>query len=63
MNNTIISIEELDKDDNKPIYSKIFENIYCFGDACLTHLDEEKSLYPIRQCAQIVAKNIRITLS
>jgi hypothetical protein len=59
MNNSIQSFSYIEAEDNKLLTPKIYNNMFCFGDACLTHLDEEKSIYPIRECAKIVAYNIK----
>eukprot|EP00350_Pseudokeronopsis_sp_OXSARD2_P008133 CAMPEP_0170552598 /NCGR_PEP_ID=MMETSP0211-20121228/10475_1 /TAXON_ID=311385 /ORGANISM="Pseudokeronopsis sp., Strain OXSARD2" /LENGTH=157 /DNA_ID=CAMNT_0010860415 /DNA_START=843 /DNA_END=1313 /DNA_ORIENTATION=- len=37
---------------------KVFENIFCLGDACLTSANEEKSVTPLKQCVDICFNNI-----
>ena len=38
--------------------TKVYENIFCIGDACITPSNEEKTVYPLKQCARICADNI-----
>ena len=53
--------EVLDSDNHQiDIQPFTFENIFSLGDACLTSLNEEKTLYPMRQCAKICAQNIKL---
>jgi hypothetical protein len=37
---------------------KVYSNIFAFGDCCLTHVNEEKTVTPIKICAKILANNI-----
>ena len=37
---------------------KVYENIFCLGDACLTSANEEKSVTPLKQCVDICFNNI-----
>lgn len=37
---------------------KVYENIYCVGDICQTSRNEEKSVFPLRLCADVAASNI-----
>ena len=45
--NTSMNTEEL---ENEKLlrYAKTFNNIFCIGDACLTSINEEKTVYPLK---------------
>lgn len=36
----------------------MYENIYSVGDVCLTSVNEEKSIFPLKACLEICAANI-----
>lgn len=36
----------------------VYENIFAVGDVCLTRLNEEKTIIPLKECAKICANNI-----
>ncbi len=38
---------------------RTFTNIFALGDVAQTALNEEKTVYPLKKCAKIVAENIR----
>ncbi len=38
--------------------NKVYENIFSIGDVCLTSVNEEKSIYPLKVCLEVCAKNI-----
>mmetsp|Transcript_44388 Transcript_44388/g.43056 ORF Transcript_44388/g.43056 Transcript_44388/m.43056 type:complete len:81 (-) Transcript_44388:365-607(-) len=38
--------------------TKIYRNIFSLGDVCLTNLNEEKTIYPLKEMAKTVIKNI-----
>jgi hypothetical protein len=37
---------------------KDYSNIFALGDCCLTYVNEEKTVTPIKICAEILANNI-----
>jgi len=39
--------------------SKVFDNIFCYGDACLTRMKEAKNIPAIRTTSYIVSHNIK----
>ncbi|CDW86381.1 pyridine nucleotide-disulphide oxidoreductase family protein [Stylonychia lemnae] len=61
---TMQHTEDLDKSQEvqELLRQVVFENIFCIGDVAQTSLNEEKTVYPLKQCANICAQNI-ITLT
>ncbi len=39
---------------------KVYENIFCYGDACLTKHNEEKTVVALKFCTEIVTHNIGV---
>jgi hypothetical protein len=37
----------------------VHQNIFSIGDVCLTSVNEEKTVYPLKVCAEICAENIK----
>eukprot|EP00350_Pseudokeronopsis_sp_OXSARD2_P001473 CAMPEP_0170565870 /NCGR_PEP_ID=MMETSP0211-20121228/79462_1 /TAXON_ID=311385 /ORGANISM="Pseudokeronopsis sp., Strain OXSARD2" /LENGTH=133 /DNA_ID=CAMNT_0010886859 /DNA_START=619 /DNA_END=1020 /DNA_ORIENTATION=+ len=40
------------------ILPRFYRNIFSLGDVCLTSLNEEKAIYPLKEMAKIVVHNI-----
>eukprot|EP00347_Sterkiella_histriomuscorum_P010740 403375101 len=59
---SIRSLQELDdsrEESRFMLQQKTFQNIFCFGDAAQTSVNEEKTVFPLKICSEICAKNIR----
>lgn len=53
--NDSVNTEDLDH----PLHEeKVYANIFSLGDVCLTSVNEEKTIYPLKVCAEICAQNI-----
>ena len=60
---TALIRDELDELNGEHILElkepKVFDNIFCIGDVCLSSAHEEKTIFPLRQCSKICAHNIK----
>ncbi len=55
--------EIVDENERHLIPTKTYMNIFALGDIALTSVNEEKTIYPLKQCAKIVAENIQLLAS
>mmetsp|Transcript_3303 Transcript_3303/g.2257 ORF Transcript_3303/g.2257 Transcript_3303/m.2257 type:complete len:155 (+) Transcript_3303:643-1107(+) len=47
------------RDLSKTHTPRTLKNVFCVGDVCQTALNEEKSIYPLKEMASIAAHNIK----
>jgi len=58
----VTNAHPLSEKKRNQVSEKVFENIFCFGDVCLTSINEVKSIVSIILYIEIVAQNILCSL-